>query len=97
MNVLQPDQVQHEPQIVLNNDDQNYDQHLLLNIPIQIMDPHPTLRKVMSTSECAYRSMITTQLARLLDIDSEFNFDHNHNNDNDNHSINDNQRSATGK
>ncbi|XP_046916973.2 uncharacterized protein LOC124497369 [Dermatophagoides farinae] len=59
------------------------------------MDPHPTLRKVMSTSECAYRSMITTQLARLLDIDSEFNFDHNHNNDNDNHSINDNQRSAT--
>ncbi|OTF72264.1 rho GTPase-activating protein 19-like protein, partial [Euroglyphus maynei] len=42
---------------------------------------HPTLQKVLSTSDVAYRSMITTELARLLDIDSEFKFDE----DNDNH------------
>ncbi|KAH9418869.1 Rho GTPase-activating protein 19 [Dermatophagoides pteronyssinus] len=54
---------------------------------------HPTLQKVSSISKVAYRSMIATELARLLNADFKLNFiDHD---DNDNNNSNNNDKSAT--
>ena len=59
----------------------------------KMINLHPTLQKVSSISKVAYRSMIATELARLLNADFKLNFiDHD---DNDNNNSNNNDKSAT--